>query len=116
MLLSAKESADEGKLTLMLIQPRTEAEVTAAVLDARAAKAPLSIEGGGSKRGLGRPSQTERTLSLKGLSGITLYEPSEMVIGAWAGTPLAEVQKTLDDRRQMLAFEPIDYRILVNQR
>jgi glycolate oxidase FAD binding subunit len=113
MLLSAKESADEGKLTPMLIQPRTEAEVTAAVLDARAMKAPLSIEGGGSKRGLGRPSQTERTLSLKGLSGITLYEPSEMVIGAWAGTPLAEVQKTLDDRGQMLAFEPIDYRILL---
>ncbi len=97
----------------MLIQSITEAEVATAVLDARAAKAPLSIEGGGTKRGLGRPSQTERTLSLKGLSGITLYEPSEMVIGAWAGTPLAEVQKTLDDRGQMLAFEPMDYRPLL---
>ena len=97
----------------MLIQSMTEAEVAAAVLDARAAKAPLSIEGGGTKHGLGRPSQTERTLSLKGLSGITLYEPSEMVIGAWAGTPLAEVQKTLDDHGQMLAFEPMDYRPLL---
>jgi glycolate oxidase FAD binding subunit len=93
----------------MLIQPGTEAEVAAAVLDARAAKAPLSIEGGGTKRGLGRSSQTDRTLSLNGLSGITLYEPSEMVIGAWAGTPLAEVQKTLDAKGQMLAFEPMDY-------
>ncbi len=97
----------------MLIQPKTEADVASAVLEARAAKAPLSIEGGGTKRGLGRPSQTERTLSLKGLSGITLYEPSEMVIGAWAGTTLAEVQKTLDDRGQMLAFEPMDYRPLL---
>jgi glycolate oxidase FAD binding subunit len=97
----------------MLIAPKTEADVAAAVLEARAARAPLSIEGGGTKRGLGRPSQTERTLSLKGLTGITLYEPSEMVIGAWAGTPLATIQKTLDDRGQMLAFEPPDYRALL---
>ncbi len=96
----------------MLIAPTTEAEVVEAVRDARSARAPLAIEGGGTKRGLGRPVQTERTLSLRGLSGITLYEPAEMVIGAWAGTPLAELQSALDARGQMLAFEPPDYRVL----
>jgi glycolate oxidase FAD binding subunit len=93
----------------MLIEPRTEDEVAEAVREARAAKAPLAIEGGGTKRGLGRPVQTERTLSTRGLAGITLYEPAEMVIGALAGTSLAEIQRALDERGQMLAFEPPDY-------
>ena len=94
----------------MQLEPRTEEEVAIAVREARAAKAPLRIEGGGTRSGLGRPSQAARTLSLKKLSGITLYEPSEMVIGAWAGTPLADVRKRLDEKGQMLAFEPPDYR------
>jgi glycolate oxidase FAD binding subunit len=97
----------------MLIEPRTEDEVAEAVREARAAKAPLAIEGGGTKRGLGRPVQTERTLSTRGLAGITLYEPAEMVIGALAGTPLSEIQRALDERGQMLAFEPPDYRTLL---
>ena len=59
---------------------------------AAAAKTPVAIEGGGTKRDIGRPAQSERTLSCAGLTGITLYEPAEMVIAAWAGTPLAEVQ------------------------
>jgi len=97
----------------MLIEPKTEAEVADAVREARAARTPIAIEGGGTKRSFGRPVQAERTLSLKGLAGITLYEPSEMVIGAWAGTPLAVVQRALDERGQMFAFEPPDYRALL---
>jgi glycolate oxidase FAD binding subunit len=97
----------------MILEPRSEVDVRDAVLDARARKSPLAIRGGGTKQGLGRPVQAAATLSLKNLTGITLYEPAEMVIGAWAGTPLSEVQKALDEKGQMLAFEPPDLRALL---
>jgi glycolate oxidase FAD binding subunit len=97
----------------MIHEPTTEADVSGVVLEARAKRLPLFVEGGGTKRGFGRPVQAAATLSMKRLSGVTLYEPAEMVIGAWAGTPLAEVQRTLDDKGQMLAFEPPDLRALL---
>src|SRR5215208_5785723 len=51
----------------------------------------LEIVGQGSKRAIGRPAQTDLTLDLSGLSGVTLYEPEELVLSAKAGTPLAEI-------------------------
>ncbi len=96
----------------MNFAPTTEAELVDAVRDAYATRTPLAIEGGGTRAGLGRPAQTERTLSLAKLSGITLYEPAELVIAAKAGTPLSEIEATLATRNQMLSFEPVDYRTL----
>jgi glycolate oxidase FAD binding subunit len=87
-----------------------------AVGDALAADAPLELIGGGSKRGLGRPMQTPRTLDLSQLSGIRSYEPSELVLTAGAATPLFEISDTLAKNRQMLAFEPPDWRSLLFSR
>ena len=69
----------------------------------------LEIVGQGSKRGIGRPSQTDLTLDLSGLAGVTLYEPEELVLSVRAGTPLADIEKLLDENKQQLAFEPADY-------
>ncbi len=93
--------------------PATEADLIACVLAARASNNTLEIIGGGSRIDLGRPVQAKTKLSLKALTGITLYEPSEMVLSARAGTSLAEIEKLLSEHRQMLPFEPADYRKLL---
>ena len=70
---------------------------------------PLEVVGQGSKRGLGRPLQCRQTIDLSGFTGVTLYEPEELVLSAKAGTPIAEVEQLLSQNRQELAFEPMRY-------
>ena len=64
------------------LKPRDGKDVEAAVQWALAEGKPLEIVGQGSKRGIGRPAQTDLTLDLSGLSGVTLYEPEELVLSA----------------------------------
>jgi glycolate oxidase FAD binding subunit len=92
--------------------PGDEATLRDAVADAAARSTPLAIVGGGTRAGLGRPMQTAATLSTASLTGITLYEPTELVLSARAGTPLAEVEVLLAENQQRLAFEPMDHRSL----
>jgi glycolate oxidase FAD binding subunit len=97
---------------LTALAPSTEAELADAVAAAAARKEPLAIAGGGTRSGLGRPVQASATLTTANLTGITLYEPAELVIAAKAGTPLAEVEALLAKNRQRLAFEPPDHRVM----
>ena len=66
---------------------------------------PLCIRGGGSKDFYGGPLLGE-PLETGVYRGIVSYEPTELVITARAGTPLAEVQAALAANSQYLAFEP----------
>ncbi len=91
------------------LTPTSSAEALAAIQWAAGEEAPLEIVGQGSKRGIGRPAQTEHTLDLSKLSGVTLYEPAELILSAQAGTPMSEIELLLKDRGQQLAFEPMDY-------
>lgn len=95
-----------------IVSPLSEVECAEMIRDARAARRPIVIEGGGTRSGLGRPVAADRVLSTRGLAGITLYEPAELVISARAGTPLAEIEATLRAKKQRLAFEPMDHRAL----
>ncbi len=69
---------------------------------------PLIIRGSGSKDFYGeraRPANAD-VLDTRAYSGITAYDPEELVISARAGTPLAEIEAALAARNQMLPFEP----------
>lgn len=69
------------------------------------AKRPLQIRGGGSKTFYGNASAGD-DLDVTAYRGIISYEPTELVITARAGTPLAEIESTMREKGQMLGFEP----------
>lgn len=75
------------------------------IREAAAHQTPLRIRGSGSKDFYGESLQGE-LLDTRGHSGITSYEPSELVVTARGGTPLAELEAVLAEKGQCLAFEP----------
>ncbi len=91
------------------LKPRDAKDVEDAVRWALAESKTLEVAGRGSKRAFGRPSQSDLTLDLSGLTGVTLYEPEELVLSAKVGTPIAEVEALVGSKGQQLAFEPMDY-------
>src|SRR5271170_5764811 len=91
------------------LKPRDAMEVEQTIQWALAEAKALEVVGRGSKRAIGRAAQWDATLDLSGLSGVTLYEPAELVLSARAGTPLAEIEALVAANNQELAFEPMDY-------
>ena len=90
-------------------RPSTPDELEQVVAWAVGEQRALEVLGNGSKRGFGRPVDAEHRITLEGLSGITMYEPEELVMTAAAGTLLSQIEAELAECRQELAFEPADY-------
>ena len=93
--------------------PKDEADAVAIVADLRARKQPVAIEGQGTKAAMGRAVQHGVTLSARAMSGVTLYEPAEMMIRALPGTPVRVLEETLAAKGQRLPFEPMDHRAVL---
>ena len=68
-------------------------------------RSPLRVRAGGSKDFYGN---TPRGVLLdpRAARGIVAYDPSELSIAVRCGTPLAQLEAALEERGQMLAFEP----------
>ncbi len=74
---------------------------------ARSAQQALSIVGHGSKGFYGQPtSQAPHVLETAAYAGVVDYDPTELVVVARCGTPIAELESVLAQSQQMLAFEP----------
>ncbi|HNF89366.1 MAG TPA: glycolate oxidase subunit GlcE [Thiobacillaceae bacterium] len=82
-----------------------ETELIERVKEAAADKIPLCIRGGGSKAFYGRRCEGQ-PLDVAGHRGIVSYEPSELVVTARAGTPLAAIEAALAENGQLMPFEP----------
>ena len=98
------------------LRPENAGQLRDALRWAAAEEQPLAVAGTGSKAALGRPTNVSARLELAGLSGITNYEPEELVLTANAGTPIAEVREALDEHGQVLGFDPPDYSALLGGR
>ncbi len=98
-----------------IFRPAAGWELASHINDARRRGLSCEIMGAGTKRTMGRPLSADIQITTTGLRGIPLYEPSELVMSARAGTPLAEVERELDRNNQMLAAEPLDLGPLLGQ-
>ncbi len=81
------------------------AELAAQVALAARQQQALRLIGGGTQAALAR-ADAGQPLDLTVLNGVIAYEPSELVITAGAGTPLARIEAVLAEQQQMLPFEP----------
>lgn len=79
------------------------------VADAETRGAQLEIQGGGTKAEMARPGRTTEIVRMDHFSGIAEYDPAELFITVGAGTRLAEIERQLAQKNQMLAFEPYDH-------
>jgi glycolate oxidase FAD binding subunit len=75
------------------------------ILAAHAARTPLRLRGSGSKDFYGENLIGE-IVDTRTHAGIVDYEPSELVITARCGTALSQIETTLAQHGQFLAFEP----------
>lgn len=81
------------------------------IRDAASRRRPLCIRGGGTKDFYGGEVRGD-VLDTTSLRGIVSYEPTELVITARAGTPLAEIEAALQEKGQLLPFEPPHFEYL----
>lgn len=92
-----------------ILRPATDWELKSMLAQLGEQGVPVEVVGAASKRAIGHPVRSAAIMTTASLRGITLYEPTELVMSARAGTPVTQIEVELASRGQMLPFEPLDY-------
>lgn len=82
------------------------AQVAEQIRDARAARRPLRVRGGGAWLGAGRPVSAQDSISLEADRGIVEYTPGDLTLTARAGTRLSELHEATRAHGQWLPLDP----------
>jgi glycolate oxidase FAD binding subunit len=101
---------------IKILKPTTAEEVRAIVAEAGAKARHVEVIGGGTKRALGAMDPVDLVLSTQRLDRIVDYAPDELVLTCQPGVRLADIQKLVAARGQMLAFEPPRWTRLLGSR
>jgi glycolate oxidase FAD binding subunit len=88
------------------LRPATPDEVAEAVAQAGAAGRRIEVVGGGTKRGIGSMAPVDVVLSTQRLDRIVDYAPEELTLTVQAGVRLADIERLVAARGQILPFEP----------
>jgi glycolate oxidase FAD binding subunit len=96
------------------VYPENEKQVSNFIKNFYKSNIPIELVGSGSKKKLGKLLQCEKTLNLSKLSGIIEYLPEELYIKVKAATPIQQIEEELKKQKQQLAFEPLDFGVLLN--
>ncbi|WP_018688643.1 glycolate oxidase subunit GlcE [Ahrensia kielensis] len=94
---------------MKILKPADELEAAQLITNARSEGTRLEIRGNGTKRDIGNAVSADKIISASAMSGITQYDPAELVMVAKAGTLLSEIDKALAKNKQMHVFEPANY-------
>ena len=96
--------------------PQNEKEVSSLIKKSYKSNISVELVGSGSKKKIGKPLQCVKTLNLSKLDGIIEYLPEELYIKVKANTPIKKIEEELKKNKQQLAFEPIDFGYLLNEK
>lgn len=92
-----------------MLTPLVDRDLMDLIVEANENGTKLEILGHGTKRSIGKIHPEAVPLTMRRFSEITLYEPSELVLSARAGTSIVEIERTIKSYNQQMPFEYLDF-------
>lgn len=92
-----------------IVEPRSAAETAEVLAQAQAGHAAVAPIGGRTALALGNlPQRVDLALSMRGMTKVLAYVPTDLVISVEAGATINEVNAALAERGQTLPIDPPD--------